>query len=105
MHDLNILPHMHSEADAEKLFPTIAAAAATGNVEDFDFEAVDGLGGRGSNRALEGPSFVRSDKGKAALALETRTGSGSRGRRERGDGIATRRRGDGPQMQPSCPAP
>ena len=35
MHDLNILPRMHSEADVEKLFPTIAAAAATGNVEDF----------------------------------------------------------------------
>jgi hypothetical protein len=105
IHDLNVLPHMHSKADVEKLFPTITAAAATENVEDFDCDAVVGSGGRGPNRELEGPSFVRSDKGKAALALETRTGSGSRGCRVRSDGTTTRRRGDGPQMQPSCPAP
>ena len=40
-HDLNLLPHMHSASDIDKLFPTIPAAEETNNAKDFDAEPVD----------------------------------------------------------------
>ena len=35
IHDINILPHLHSKNDIEKLFPTIPAAPGPSNAEDF----------------------------------------------------------------------
>ena len=37
-HDINVLPHMHSTTDIERLFPTIDAAPGVSNDEDFDAE-------------------------------------------------------------------
>ena len=35
MHNPDVLPHMHSEKDIEKLFPTIHAADKPKNADDF----------------------------------------------------------------------
>ena len=35
LHDPNVLPHMYSEKDIEKLFPTIHAADKPKNADDF----------------------------------------------------------------------
>ena len=37
-HDINVLPHMHSTDDIERLFPTIDAAPGVSNDDDFDAE-------------------------------------------------------------------
>ena len=37
-HDVNVLPHMYSAKDIERLFPTIEAAPGAINDEDFDAE-------------------------------------------------------------------
>ena len=41
-HDINILPHMHSVKDVDKLFPTITAAPEPNNMGDFDAGGGDG---------------------------------------------------------------
>ena len=43
-HDPNILPHMYSEAEILRLFPTISAAAAPINVEDWKEVTEDDMG-------------------------------------------------------------
>ena len=42
-HNPDVLPHMHSASDIDELFPTIDAAPAPINAEDFDAEDVDRL--------------------------------------------------------------
>ena len=37
-HDINLLPHMHSTTDIDRLFPTIDAAPGVSNDDDFDAE-------------------------------------------------------------------
>ena len=35
MHDPSVLPHMHSEKDIKRMFPTIPAAPGPKNSEDY----------------------------------------------------------------------
>ena len=50
-HDINVLPHMYSAKEIERLFPTIEAAPGLINDEDFSAEQNHGVGEKGIARA------------------------------------------------------
>ena len=65
-HDINVLPHMYSAKEIERLFPTIEAAPGAINDEDFDAERDHGARKRGSARV---PSFKRPPGSLIALCV------------------------------------
>jgi hypothetical protein len=51
LHDAGRLPHLHSEAEIAEMFPTIPAAPAQQNLNDWNPTCVDELPQVGSDRA------------------------------------------------------
>ena len=69
LHDPAVLPHMHSETNIEKLFPTIPAASAASNLEDFDFDSGSGRGGDGGRHWSGGAALrERGDRPQMHLS-------------------------------------
>ena len=73
-HDINVLPHMHSPSDMDKLFPTIAAAPEPENMRDYKMdggvltEGFEHVGGNGGRRGDGG----RGRQGQLRQTLETK---------------------------------
>jgi hypothetical protein len=49
LHDADRLPHLHSEAEIAEMFPTIPAAPAQQNLNDWNLTCVDELPHKGSD--------------------------------------------------------